>query len=38
VVVIDEPCACGITLVRVDDIEGRTDDVFTIPAGSSSTR
>jgi hypothetical protein len=26
---IDEPCSCGITLDRFDDIEGRTDDVFT---------
>jgi phenylacetate-coenzyme A ligase PaaK-like adenylate-forming protein len=33
VVVIDEPCACGITLVRVDDIAGRTDDVFTYAGG-----
>jgi phenylacetate-coenzyme A ligase PaaK-like adenylate-forming protein len=30
---VDEPCACGITLARVDDIEGRTDDVFTYRGG-----
>ncbi|MGH2398837.1 MAG: phenylacetate--CoA ligase family protein [bacterium] len=30
-VLIDEPCACGSTLRRVDDIQGRTDDTFAYP-------
>lgn len=30
---LDEPCACGSALRRVDDIEGRTDDVFVYPGG-----
>jgi phenylacetate-coenzyme A ligase PaaK-like adenylate-forming protein len=33
VAAIDEPCGCGITLTRIDDIEGRTDDVFTYSGG-----
>ena len=32
-VLIDEPCACGSALRRVDDIEGRTDDTFAYPGG-----
>jgi phenylacetate-coenzyme A ligase PaaK-like adenylate-forming protein len=30
---IEEPCSCGITLGRFDDIEGRSDDVFVYPGG-----
>ncbi len=30
---LDEPCACGSALRRVDDIAGRTDDVFVYPHG-----
>ncbi len=26
---LDEPCPCGSVLRRIDDIQGRTDDVFT---------
>jgi phenylacetate-coenzyme A ligase PaaK-like adenylate-forming protein len=33
VTVIDEPCACGITLLRIDDIQGRFDDTFTYAGG-----
>ena len=31
--IIDEPCSCGSGMQRIDDIEGRADDVFTY-AGS----
>jgi phenylacetate-CoA ligase len=31
--VLDGPCPCGITLLRVDDVEGRTDDAFRYPGG-----
>jgi phenylacetate-coenzyme A ligase PaaK-like adenylate-forming protein len=30
---LDEPCACGSALRRVDDIAGRTDDNFVYPGG-----
>ena len=30
---LDEPCPCGSALRRVDDIEGRSDDLFTYPGG-----
>jgi phenylacetate-coenzyme A ligase PaaK-like adenylate-forming protein len=33
VVVLDEPCPCGVTLLRIDDIQGRTDDEFAYPGG-----
>jgi phenylacetate-CoA ligase len=33
VTVLDEPCACGVTLLRIDDIQGRLDDAFTYPGG-----
>lgn len=33
VVVLDEQCACGSAFRRVDDIEGRRDDMFTYPGG-----
>src|SRR5262249_15611961 len=33
VTVLDEPCACGITLVRIDDIQGRLDDCFAYSGG-----
>jgi phenylacetate-coenzyme A ligase PaaK-like adenylate-forming protein len=33
VTLLDEPCACGSKMRRIDDIEGRTDDVFTYPGG-----
>jgi phenylacetate-CoA ligase len=31
--ILDEPCPCGSALRRVDDIEGRSDDLFTYPGG-----
>ena len=31
--VLDGPCPCGTTLMRVDDIEGRSDDAFTYGGG-----
>jgi phenylacetate-coenzyme A ligase PaaK-like adenylate-forming protein len=31
---IDEPCPCGSALRRIDDIQGRTDDVFTYPGNA----
>lgn len=30
---IDAPCPCGSALRRIDDIEGRSDDVFTYAGG-----
>ena len=30
---IDEPCPCGSKLRRIDDIEGRADDVFVYDSG-----
>jgi phenylacetate-coenzyme A ligase PaaK-like adenylate-forming protein len=33
VTVIDEPCACGITLLRIEDVQGRFDDAFTYAGG-----
>ena len=33
VTVLDEPCPCGTTLLRIDDIQGRLDDCFTYPGG-----
>ena len=32
--VIDEPCPCGCTFTRIDDIEGRLDHVFTYADGT----
>lgn len=32
---LDEPCPCGSTHRRVDDIEGRRDDVFAYRGGVS---
>lgn len=31
---LDEPCPCGSTFRRIDDVEGRRDDVFLYPEGS----
>jgi phenylacetate-coenzyme A ligase PaaK-like adenylate-forming protein len=31
--ILDEPCPCGSAFRRVDDIEGRSDDLFTYPGG-----
>ena len=33
VTLIDEPCPCGSAMRRVEDIEGRSDDVFTYAGG-----
>ena len=33
VTVLDGPCPCGSTLLRIDDIQGRLDDEFTYPGG-----
>jgi phenylacetate-coenzyme A ligase PaaK-like adenylate-forming protein len=33
VTILDGPCPCGITLLRIDDIQGRVDDCFTYSAG-----
>jgi phenylacetate-CoA ligase len=33
VTLIDEPCSCGSVLRRIDDIQGRADDVFIYPNG-----
>jgi phenylacetate-coenzyme A ligase PaaK-like adenylate-forming protein len=33
VTLLDEPCVCGSKMRRIDDIEGRTDDVFTYRGG-----
>jgi phenylacetate-coenzyme A ligase PaaK-like adenylate-forming protein len=32
-VVLPEPCACGIAMRLIDHVVGRTDDLFTYPAG-----
>ncbi len=34
VVVLTEPCKCGCAMTRVDDIEGRSDDVFEYSDGT----
>ncbi len=31
--VLDEPCSCGMTLLRIDDVQGRLDDCFRYPGG-----
>lgn len=31
--VLDGPCPCGTTLLRIDDIQGRVDDCFRYPGG-----
>src|SRR5262249_19698590 len=31
--ILDEPCPCGSAFRRVNDIEGRSDDLFTYPGG-----
>ena len=31
--ILDEPCPCGSAFRRVDDIAGRSDDLFTYPGG-----
>jgi phenylacetate-CoA ligase len=31
--VLDGPCPCGMTLLRIDDVEGRTDDAFVYAGG-----
>jgi phenylacetate-coenzyme A ligase PaaK-like adenylate-forming protein len=28
VIVLTEPCECGCAMTRIDDVEGRTDDIF----------
>jgi phenylacetate-CoA ligase len=33
ITVLEGPCPCGITLLRIDDIQGRLDDAFTYPGG-----
>lgn len=33
VTVLDEPCPCGVTLLHIDDIQGRLDDAFTYANG-----
>jgi len=33
VTVLDEPCPCGMTLMRIDDVQGRLDDCYTYPGG-----
>jgi phenylacetate-coenzyme A ligase PaaK-like adenylate-forming protein len=33
ITVLDGPCSCGTTLLRIDDIQGRLDDCFTYPDG-----
>jgi phenylacetate-coenzyme A ligase PaaK-like adenylate-forming protein len=35
VTVLDGPCPCGVTLLRIDDIQGRLDDCFTYPGGQT---
>jgi phenylacetate-coenzyme A ligase PaaK-like adenylate-forming protein len=32
-VVLPEPCPCGIAMRRIDHVVGRTDDIFTYPGG-----
>lgn len=33
ITVLDDPCECGITLLRIDDVQGRLDDGFTYSGG-----
>jgi phenylacetate-CoA ligase len=33
ITVLDGPCPCGSTLLRIDDVQGRLDDAFTYPDG-----
>jgi phenylacetate-coenzyme A ligase PaaK-like adenylate-forming protein len=33
ITVLEDPCSCGITLLRIEDIQGRFDDAFTYPGG-----
>jgi phenylacetate-coenzyme A ligase PaaK-like adenylate-forming protein len=33
VTVLDGPCSCGMSLLRIDDIQGRLDDCFTYRGG-----
>lgn len=33
ITVMNGPCSCGVTLLRIDDIQGRLDDAFTYPGG-----
>lgn len=33
VTIIDEPCPCGSSMRRIDDIEGRADDMFVYDGG-----
>jgi phenylacetate-coenzyme A ligase PaaK-like adenylate-forming protein len=33
ITVLEGPCPCGTTLLRIDDIEGRLDDGFAYPGG-----
>jgi phenylacetate-coenzyme A ligase PaaK-like adenylate-forming protein len=35
VTLIGEPCPCGSVLRRIDDIQGRADDVFIYPNGGA---
>jgi phenylacetate-coenzyme A ligase PaaK-like adenylate-forming protein len=35
ITVLDGVCPCGTTLLRIDDIQGRTDDAFAYPGGPS---
>jgi phenylacetate-coenzyme A ligase PaaK-like adenylate-forming protein len=32
-VVLPEPCPCGVAMRRIDQVVGRTDDIFTYPGG-----
>ena len=32
-VVVPDPCTCGVATTRVDHVHGRADDVFTYPGG-----
>jgi phenylacetate-coenzyme A ligase PaaK-like adenylate-forming protein len=32
-IVVPEPCPCGIAMRRIDHVVGRTDDIFTYPGG-----
>jgi phenylacetate-coenzyme A ligase PaaK-like adenylate-forming protein len=32
-VVLPEPCPCGVAMRRIDHVVGRTDDIFTYPGG-----
>jgi phenylacetate-coenzyme A ligase PaaK-like adenylate-forming protein len=32
-VVVPEPCPCGMAMRRIDHVVGRTDDIFTYPGG-----